>query len=150
MTEYVDLSQESEIEQISDDDDYDDDIIEIRKETNELIDNDDSHHITKKLNDIQCPICFDEITRATATSCGHIFCLECIQQSISSSNARGQIRGKRGTGLCPLCRKKVTFKDTVVLRMKKLGKVEAPKLGEGGGDGGGDGGGGGDSAGNTH
>lgn len=125
MTEYVDLSNESEVSE------EDDDIIEIRRETNDLINNDDhQHHITKKLNDIQCPICFDQITRATATSCGHVFCLECIQQSISSSNARGQIRGRRGVGLCPLCRKRVTFKDTIVLRMKKSPKVEPPVISE--------------------
>lgn len=120
MAEVVDLSAESDF--------LDDEVVEIRRLTNELINTENPHHATKKLNDVQCPICFDEVTRAVATSCGHIFCLECIQQSISSSNARGQIRGKRGIGLCPLCRKRVTFKDTVVLRMKRAKKIEPPSL----------------------
>lgn len=113
---------------ISEDEGSDDDveIIEMQKDTETLINN-PPPKITKKLNDVQCPICFDEVNRATATSCGHIFCLECIQQSISSSTARGQTRGRKGVGLCPLCRKRVTFKDTVVMRMKK-GKPGIPEI----------------------
>lgn len=75
---------------------------------------------TKKMAHIQCPICFDEIKRAAATLCGHIFCLECIQQGISSSYARGQVGGRHGQGLCPLCRKNIHFKDVVLLRLKLI------------------------------
>lgn len=117
----------------SDEEDVDDndlEIIEFRKQTQNLIDNPEQpqHHITKKLAEVQCPICFDEVTMATSTSCGHIFCLECIQQSISSSHARGQVRGKRGSGLCPLCRKNISFKDTIVLRMKLATTMGIPEL----------------------
>ncbi|KAK6458679.1 uncharacterized protein RJT20DRAFT_7905 [Scheffersomyces xylosifermentans] len=118
----------------SDEEDVDDndlEIVEFRKQTQNLIDNPQQtpqNHTTKKLSDVQCPICFDDVTNAAATTCGHIFCLECIQQSISSSHARGQVRGKRGAGLCPLCRKKVNFKDTLVLRMKVSTKVGLPDL----------------------
>ncbi|KAK6200518.1 uncharacterized protein RJT21DRAFT_44452 [Scheffersomyces amazonensis] len=105
-------------------------IEEFRKETQDLLDNptqQPQHEITKKLTDIQCPICFDTMTEATATSCGHMFCLDCIQQSISSSHARGQAN-RRGMGLCPLCRKKVSFKDTIVLRLKVSTKLGIPTL----------------------
>ncbi|KAK6460169.1 hypothetical protein DFJ63DRAFT_264230 [Scheffersomyces coipomensis] len=118
---------------ISSDDDVDDTDLQIieeyRKETQDLLDNPDQpHHETiKKLSDSQCPVCFDEMTEATATSCGHMFCLECIQQSLSSSNARGQVR-RHGVGLCPLCRKQVTFKDTIILRMKVAAKIGIPPL----------------------
>lgn len=112
----------------SDGGDDDVEILEFRKETQNLLNQTPPPNMTKRLIDVQCPICFDEITLATTTSCGHIFCLECIQMSISSSNARGQTRGKNGVGLCPLCRKRVAFKDTIVLRMKKSVKVGAPKL----------------------
>ncbi|EGV63993.1 hypothetical protein PSN45_003928 [Yamadazyma tenuis] len=111
-----------------DDDDDDIKLLEIRNDTNDLLNN--THPlVTKKLSDVQCPICFDDITKATATSCGHIFCLECIQKSVASSNARGQTRGKRGVGLCPLCRKRVVFKDTVVMRMKvRMKQVKPPPV----------------------
>ncbi|CAI5758472.1 unnamed protein product [Candida verbasci] len=134
-------------------DDNDIEIIEFRKLTQNLINNpqaketnnlndskeddttheDDSEKVVKKLSDSQCPICFDEITNATITSCGHLFCLECIEQSISNSSARGQIRSNnnnsRGKGLCPLCRKQVSFKDTILLKMKKSNIANLPKLG---------------------
>lgn len=118
------------IDVLSDEDDDGDEveILEFRQETQNLLNNPSNLKIVKKLNDVECPICFDEVTNATVTSCGHIFCLECIQQSISSSSARGQTRGKRGVGLCPLCRKRVNFKDTTVLRMKISGKIEPPPL----------------------
>lgn len=115
QAEIVDLSDES-----------DDDSIEIINDTNDLISTTD-YKVTKKLADIECPICVDKISKATATTCGHIFCLECLQQSISSSAARGQTH-KKGVGLCPLCRKEVTFKDVTVLRMKQRIKVEAPSV----------------------
>ncbi|RLV91000.1 hypothetical protein JA1_004183 [Spathaspora sp. JA1] len=110
-------------------------IVEFRKLTKELIDHPvaKQSHTTKKLSDVQCPICFDDVTNATTTSCGHIFCLECIEQSISSSHARGQVSGNgRGKGLCPLCRKQVAFKDTILLRMKvgqRIGKPDLPPKG---------------------
>lgn len=117
----------------SDEEDDDDDdaikILEFRKETQHLLNHPQSKEtpkIVKKLNDVECPICFDQVENATVTSCGHIFCLDCIQQSISSSSARGQTRGKKGTGLCPLCREKVTFKDTTLLRLKVGPKIQAP------------------------
>ncbi|CUM52341.1 uncharacterized protein AC631_03853 [Debaryomyces fabryi] len=113
---------------LSSEDEDDVEIIAFKKETQDLIDNpiQPPHtNSTKKLSNVQCPICFDEVTNATATSCGHVFCLECIQQSIASSTARGQTKGKKGVGLCPLCRKRVTFKETMLLRMK-LAKVTGP------------------------
>lgn len=118
----------------SDDDNSDDvEIIEFRRESERLLNNPEQPpHVntTVCLSDVQCPICFDEVTEATITSCGHIFCLECIQQSIASSTARGQTRGRRGVGLCPLCRKSVVFKDTVLLRMRKATISEPPLLDE--------------------
>lgn len=102
-------------------------LLEFRKETQDLINNNVPQNVKKLLN-CQCPICFDEITIATLTSCGHIFCLDCISQSISSSYARGQVRGRRGVGLCPLCRKSITFKESVVLRIKLANQTSKPSL----------------------
>lgn len=100
-------------------------VLEFRKETDKLLDSAPTN--IKKLKQIQCPICFDEVTNATIIACGHIFCLECISQSISSSYARGQTT-KRGIGLCPLCRKSIAFKDAVVLRLKLAVQTVPPVL----------------------
>lgn len=108
----------------SDEDDDDVEVLEFRKQTQELISR-APPKVVKKLSDAECPICFDAITNATTTLCGHVYCLECLQRSISSSLARGQTRGRKGVGLCPMCRKSVAFKDAIVLRMK-AGKPVAP------------------------
>ncbi|ODV64910.1 hypothetical protein HYPBUDRAFT_233937 [Hyphopichia burtonii NRRL Y-1933] len=118
-----------------DDDDTAVEILEFRNATTNLLNNPQSNNlpkVVKRLNDVECPICFDQVDNATVTSCGHIFCLDCIQQSISSSSARGQTRGKKGVGLCPLCREKVIFKNTTLLRIKTGPKVQAPDLNEDG------------------
>lgn len=128
---------ESPIINLSSDDEYDDEDdeieeVEFRTATQNLIENPsqtEKSGTTKKLVNVQCPICFDDISKATVTSCGHIFCLECIEQSLNSSNARGQIHsGQHGKGLCPLCRKMVTFKETILIRAKKAQKTGKPEL----------------------
>lgn len=109
---------------VSSDDEEDDDVqvLEFRKQTQQLIDQ-PPPKVVKKLNEIECPVCFDRVSVATSSTCGHVFCLECLQQSISASLARGQTRGKKGVGLCPMCRKQAAFKDTVVLRLRTGDKV---------------------------
>lgn len=110
-------------------DEEDDDevqVLEFRKRTQELI-NEAPPKVVKKLNEAECPICFDTVTNATTTFCGHVYCLECLQQSISASSAQGQTRGRRGVGLCPMCRKPAAFKDALVLRLRTGRKVEPPK-----------------------
>lgn len=116
MATVIDISEDPS-DRSSDDDDIQ--IIELNTATNNILGQDvPNQNTSKSLNQLQCPICFDDITLATVTSCGHVFCLYCIQQSISSSTARGQTGGRLGVGLCPLCRKRVNFKDTTLLRMK--------------------------------
>lgn len=114
---------------ISSDEEADDDVevLEFRKLTQQLIAQ-APPKVVKKLSQAECPICFDEITNATATFCGHVFCLECLQRSVSASSARGQTRGRKGVGLCPMCRKTVAFKDAMVLRLKTGAPVQPPPL----------------------
>ena len=123
-------SIDSDHEDNDDDDDDDDDleIVEFRKKTESLISQKHQQQV-EKLNQVTCPICFEPPNFPTVTSCGHLFCLECIKQSISSSAARGQVSsGSKGTGLCPLCRKRVIFRETVVLRLCIKGVSEVPPL----------------------
>lgn len=104
----------------SDEGEDEDDIqmLEFHKQTQSLIDK-PAPKIVKKLSEAECPICFDSIASATTTSCGHLFCLECLQKSISASAARGQTRRAKGVGLCPMCRESVLFKDAIVLKLRK-------------------------------
>lgn len=113
---------------VSSDEEEDDDVqvLAFHEATQRLIDQ-APPKVVKKLCEAECPICFDSITNATTTSCGHVYCLDCLQKSILASSARGQTRGKKGVGLCPMCRKSVTFKDTVVLRLRKGAKVAPPE-----------------------
>ncbi|KAL6616613.1 hypothetical protein ACP70R_038883 [Stipagrostis hirtigluma subsp. patula] len=43
-----------------------------------------------------CPVCMNELTEASSTICGHIFCQKCIKASIQAQKK------------CPTCRKKLS------------------------------------------
>ncbi|KAE8800519.1 putative histone acetyltransferase HAC-like 1 [Hordeum vulgare] len=45
-----------------------------------------------------CPVCWNELTNASSTICGHIFCQKCIKAAIQAQNK------------CPTCRKTLTMK----------------------------------------
>ncbi|KAK3162848.1 hypothetical protein QOZ80_1BG0094530 [Eleusine coracana subsp. coracana] len=45
-----------------------------------------------------CPVCLNELTEPSSTSCGHIFCQKCIKASIQAQKK------------CPTCRQKLTNK----------------------------------------
>ncbi|KAM3334833.1 hypothetical protein ACQJBY_029325 [Aegilops geniculata] len=46
-----------------------------------------------------CPVCWNELTDASSTICGHIFCQKCIEASIQAQKK------------CPTCRRTLTMKD---------------------------------------
>jgi hypothetical protein len=48
---------------------------------------------------LECPICLGAMNGITATTCGHIFCLECIKKAIQV------------TKCCPLCKKRLTVRS---------------------------------------
>ena len=51
----------------------------------------------------KCPLCLDECTRPTVTSCVHVYCFECIASVISrESNCNTSAK-------CPICRRKVSY-----------------------------------------
>jgi hypothetical protein len=47
----------------------------------------------------KCSICLDEMVNPASTTCGHIFCEECIKQCIKTAKK------------CPQCRKRLTAKS---------------------------------------
>ncbi|XP_074375306.1 uncharacterized protein LOC141717094 [Apium graveolens] len=48
-----------------------------------------------------CPVCLGPIVQEMSTKCGHVFCKECISQSIATQ------------GRCPVCRTKISMKDSI-------------------------------------
>lgn len=56
--------------------------------------------INKNLAGLSCPICFETISEATITKCGHSFCHRCIQKSI-------EINKK-----CPKCNQSLSIQET--------------------------------------
>ena len=59
-----------------------------------------------KIGRCQCIICMDSYTNATVTTCGHIFCHECLTQAL----VVGEKNSDSGVGNCPVCRKPVSRK----------------------------------------
>jgi SNF2 family DNA or RNA helicase len=56
----------------------------------------------KNFHDSQCPVCFDErMTEPTSLDCGHVFCKQCVVNSL-------QIKGA-----CPVCRAPAELGDFV-------------------------------------
>ena len=61
----------------------------------EILNNEKKHH---DLNEIGCPICYDEIPDLTIENkCGHILCFNCIDTI------------KKKNGRCPLCRTDIKY-----------------------------------------
>jgi len=85
-----------------------------------------------RLGEITCVICMDNPTDLTATSCGHVFCHECLMQAIIASENRGPDSRK---GQCPVCRKsqsrtRVTqtgLTDLTPLLLKKAPRIVSQK-----------------------
>ncbi|KAK1392832.1 RING-type domain-containing protein [Heracleum sosnowskyi] len=54
----------------------------------------------KKL-ELTCPVCLGPIIQEMSTKCGHVFCMDCITQSIATQ------------GKCPVCRTKISMNDII-------------------------------------
>ena len=51
----------------------------------------------------KCSICLDEMVNPASTTCGHVFCHDCIRNALKAAPAKGK--------KCPQCRKKLTLKQ---------------------------------------
>jgi hypothetical protein len=81
----------------------------------------------------KCPICMDILTNATTTVCGHLFCHQCIVDTINWSAAQQRQNNNRRIikGVCPVCRKALKANDApgngrnlVPLELKLLNKLK--------------------------
>jgi hypothetical protein len=57
-----------------------------------------------KIGKRTCIICMEPYTNATVTTCGHIYCHECLTQALKMGE---RANDRRGAGNCPVCRKPV-------------------------------------------
>lgn len=64
-----------------------------------------------RLSFLKCVICLDTPTDLTATTCGHLFCHECITAALRVTSS--------ASGNCPSCRRKVTIKSLIPLSILK-------------------------------
>jgi len=59
-----------------------------------------------------CSICLEDITDGSVTTCGHIYCSECIKNCLKYKM------------LCPMCKKPLTHKDVFLLNKKNNEKPQ--------------------------
>ncbi|KAK9255077.1 hypothetical protein V1507DRAFT_441296 [Lipomyces tetrasporus] len=76
------------------------------------------------LSDFACVICFDQPDILAATTCGHLYCYDCIFRALSAG-----AKATATTGECSVCRRKVLYKRVLPLEMK-LGEGELDEVEE--------------------
>jgi DNA repair protein RAD5 len=64
------------------------------------------------IDEENCSICMDSLVNPTLTTCGHLFCYECLKMCLCDK--------KR----CPMCKTDLTGKDLLVMNMKKEESIE--------------------------
>jgi len=67
------------------------------------------------LQELTCTLCFDLFYEPTTLRCGHTFCFECIQKSISRKNE------------CPICREVNTYLPKASVVLRNICKQNFPK-----------------------
>ena len=65
-----------------------------------------------KVSAFQCVICMDNVTSLTVTHCGHLYCAQCLHQSLHVDATRGK---------CPMCRSKIDMKKREAYTQKTKG-----------------------------
>ena len=85
--------------------------------------------------DLVCPICKDLLDDAQQTPCGHLFCKECLEKTMSSQRCHEGYAVDEGwhreSSECPVCRSqqsKAAYDDTYNNRRVKSLKVKCPNL----------------------
>ncbi|KAK6503051.1 SUMO-targeted ubiquitin ligase complex subunit slx8 [Arthrobotrys musiformis] len=78
----------------------------------------------RRIADFKCVICLDDPENLSATTCGHLFCNDCIKTTLRF----GQPAAKFGK--CPVCRGKVVIKEIVPLELKLIKRVEGKGKGK--------------------
>lgn len=86
----------------------------------------------------KCPICLEPPRNATTTVCGHLFCHECILETLKNSeNMRREDAPptRKVKGQCPVCRKELARKEEegtgrtlVPLEIKMISKKKMEEL----------------------
>lgn len=107
------LSDEEEESELESDEDLEREEIEILSETK--LDKAELIRREQQFKKLTCPVCLDAPDVIVATQCGHLFCCECIIKSLASSKTKSI-----HSGVCPVCRKNVRYKDLQLLSIKQI------------------------------
>ncbi|EGX43442.1 hypothetical protein AOL_s00215g178 [Orbilia oligospora ATCC 24927] len=78
----------------------------------------------RRIADFKCVICLDDPENLSATSCGHLFCNDCIKTTLRFGRPSAKL------GKCPVCRGKVVIKEIVPLELKLIKRVEGKGKGK--------------------
>lgn len=62
-----------------------------------------------KIGKRTCIICMEAYKNATVTTCGHLYCHECLTQALEA----GEKNSEKGVGNCPVCRKALNRKKAM-------------------------------------
>jgi hypothetical protein len=100
-----------------DDDDEEDD----EKTSGDILKEPPPTHVKERkgLRDVQCPVCLSEPEVVAITTCGHMYCSDCVFRALSSSN-----RATLSSGECSICRRKVQYRYVTFLEFKLGGKLD--------------------------
>lgn len=92
------------------------------KTSGEILKEPPPNHVKERkgLNDFQCPVCLSEPEVVAITTCGHIYCSDCVFKALSSSN-----RATASSGECSICRRKVQYRYVTFLEFKLGGQARS-------------------------
>ncbi|KAG8906658.1 hypothetical protein FRB99_006359 [Tulasnella sp. 403] len=74
----------------------------------EILSSDDQEDEEENIED-ECPICFDFLTNARVTVCGHQFCKDCIEGVFQAQIEYQNDDGGAPTRPCPACRRQISL-----------------------------------------
>lgn len=105
----------------SDSDDLDLNDDEIRELEETLFSDNPSPAVTaksKRIGDLECPICYESPEYLCAIPCGHLYCRDCISKALAINKS------------CSICRKKTTSRNIVFLSIATKQRKETAKNSE--------------------
>lgn len=94
---------------------YLDDEDENPKTSGEILKDEVPTHVKERrgLRDIQCPVCLCEPDIVAITTCGHMYCSDCVFRALSSSSRATVSRGE-----CSICRRRVPYNQVTFLEFR--------------------------------
>lgn len=113
-TPTIDLDKEEQLQQVVE-------ILDDEDDERELTKSQKPPETYKPIKEYLCPICFEPPDIAMVTTCGHVFCCDCLFQMVNNSNPSRNPNNTSNamSGLCALCRSKVDLRHVVMMKLRK-------------------------------